>query len=149
VPWYDDISMPALLRAARRTYGTAIRSALEDAGFDDVPRNGVFLLASLARANEPLSEIVKYLGTSKQAAGQLTDTLVARGYLERAVDPADRRRLTVTLTERGSAAARAIRGAADATDAAITAKVGAERIAQTRRTLAALITLRTPEAEPG
>ena len=77
---------------------------------------------------------------SKQAAGQLVDTLVARGYLDRTVDPDDRRRLTVTLTDRGLAAAQAIRTAVDDIDAALLADVGAEHIARTRATLASLIT---------
>ena len=35
--WWDDVVMPAMLESARRTYGMAIRRALLDAGFDDVP----------------------------------------------------------------------------------------------------------------
>ena len=98
--WFDDIAFPALLRGARATYGGAIRAALVDAGFDDVPRNGAFVIGGIARTGAPLGEVVKDLGSSKQAVGQLIDTLVARGYLDRSVDPDDRRRLTVTLTER-------------------------------------------------
>ena len=56
---------------------------------------------------------MRELGVSKQAAGQLVDTLVLRGYLERSVDPEDRRRLTLTLTERGMAAHLATRGERD------------------------------------
>lgn len=140
-PWYEQIVMPALLRHARTTYGAAMRRALEEAGYDDMPRNGMYVVGGLAlgAGDVPLGQLVRELRISKQSAGQLVDTLVMRGYLERAVDPEDRRKLTVRLTERGRAAA-AVQGAArDRIDAALLASVGAEDIARTRRTLAALI----------
>jgi DNA-binding MarR family transcriptional regulator len=131
--------MPALMRAARSVYGSAIRAALGDAGCDDVPRNGVFVLGAMARADAPLSEIVAQLGTSKQTAGQLVDSLVTRGYLSREVDPQDRRRLVVSLTERGEGAATVIRSAIQLVDDALVAKVGSEHVSHTRATLAALV----------
>ena len=75
---------------------------------------------------------------SKQAAGQLVDTLVIRGYMTRAADPADRRRLTLTLTERGLGAAAAIRSAVRQVDADLDRRVGPEYVAHTRAALAAL-----------
>jgi DNA-binding MarR family transcriptional regulator len=137
--WFDDIVFPALLRGARTTYGGAIRSALVDAGFDDVPRNGAFVIGGIARTGAPLGEVVKDLGSSKQAVGQLIDTLVARGYIDRSVDPDDRRRLTVTLTDRGVAAARAVRSAVEGVDKQLAARVSDRHIANTRATLGALI----------
>jgi DNA-binding MarR family transcriptional regulator len=137
--WFDEVAFPALLRAARRAYGSAVREALADAGCDDVPRNGSYVLAAIARAGAPLSQIIQELGVSKQAAGQLVDTLVTRGYLDRAPDPADRRRLTITLTPRGRAAAEVIRAAVGQVDADLARRVGPEYIAHARATLAALI----------
>jgi DNA-binding MarR family transcriptional regulator len=133
------VSIPALLRAARRTYGSAITEALAEVGCDDMPRNGSFVVGAVARTGAALSEIIEGLGVSKQAAGQLVDTLVSRGYLERRVDVDDRRRLTITLTERGQAAAVVIRAAVESVDAELAARVGPEYIAHTRATLAALI----------
>ena len=100
----DDIVFPALLRRARSTYGGAIRDALAEAGFDDIPKNGIYVIGAISRMGAPMATIIRQLGVSKQAAGQLVDALVLRGYLERAVDDEDRRRLTVALTERGRAA---------------------------------------------
>ena len=140
--WSDEAAfpaLPALLRAARRTYGSAVRGALVYAGFDDVPRNGSYVLAAIARTGAPLSQIIQGLGVSKQAAGQLIDTLVTRGYLDRAPDPDDRRRLTITLTGRGHAAAEEIRAAVAQVDADLGRRVGPEYVAHTRATLAALI----------
>ena len=41
---------------------------------------------ALGAGDVPLSRLIQELGVSKQAAGQLVDTLVLRGYLERTVD---------------------------------------------------------------
>jgi DNA-binding MarR family transcriptional regulator len=139
--WYDAVVMPALLRGARDTYGSAIRSALADAAITDLPRNGPFVLGAIARNGTPLSEVITSLGLSKQRAGQLVDTLVDRGYLERALDPADRRRMTVTLTERGQLAANVGRKAVEQVDAALVARVGAQTVSRARAVLGALTAL--------
>jgi DNA-binding MarR family transcriptional regulator len=142
-PEIEEIVMPALLRHARVTYGVAMRNALEEAGFDDVPKNGLYVIGGLALGADdiPLGQLVKELRVSKQAAGQLVDSLVLRGYLERTVDAADRRKLTVALTERGRAAAATQAKARERIDAELLARVGPEDVKRTRRTLAALIDL--------
>ena len=135
----DEVALPALLRAARTVYGAAIRKALSEAGYDDIPRNGIFLIGAIARTGAPLSRIIRELSVSKQAAGQLVDTLVMRGYLAREVDAEDRRRLMVNLSERGRAAAQVSRAAIERIDAALARRVSQEWIAHTRATLLALI----------
>jgi DNA-binding MarR family transcriptional regulator len=140
-PWFEDVVMPALLRHARTTYGAAMRRALEQAGYDDIPGNGLYLIGGLAlgAGNVPLGKLIRDLRVSKQSAGQLVDALVLRGYLTRTVDDEDRRKLTVTLTERGRAAAATQAAARDAIDAELIARVGPDDVASARRTLAALI----------
>jgi len=140
-PWYDDVAMPALMRAARSTYGAAIRDALDEVACEDVPRNGIFVIGAIARGGSPLSEIIRTLGVSKQAAGQLVDTLVVRGYLERTSDPEDRRRMTVSLTDHGQLAASAARSAIDEVDARATERIGTRRMADARAVLGTLIEL--------
>src|SRR5579871_1795147 len=137
----DDIALPVLLRHARNTYGTAMRQALGDAGYDDIPGNGLYVIGGLAleRDDIPLGQLIRELRITKQAAGQLVDTLVTRGYLERAMDKEDRRKLTVKLTERGRAAAETQAAARAKVDTDLLAKVGQEDIDRTRRTLAVLI----------
>src|SRR5579875_1992571 len=112
----DHLRVPlaALLRLARNTLARVIRSALDDAGFDDLPANGPYVISATSGAGVPLAAIIDQLGLSKQAAGHLVDLLVLRGYLDRRVDPADRRRLIVSPTERGTTAAGVIRKAAEA-----------------------------------
>lgn len=140
-PWYETIALPALLRHARNTYGVAMRQALADAGYDDIPGNGLYVIGGLAMdlPEIPLGQLIKELRISKQAAGQLVDTLVTRGYLERAVDKDDRRKLTVNLTELGKAAAEVQRAAREKVDAELLASVGEQDLNRTRRTLAVLI----------
>jgi DNA-binding MarR family transcriptional regulator len=131
-------SLPALLRAGRSTYASRVRAALAEHGFGDVPPNGSYLLSGMARAGSALSSLIERLGVSKQTAGQLVDTLVTRGYLERWVDPTDRRRLLVGLTDRGAAAAAAVRAAVESVDAELGDRVGERRLEEARATLCAL-----------
>src|SRR5262245_23249822 len=125
-PWYENVTMPALLRHARTTYGKAMRNALEAAGYDDIPGNGLYIIGGLAMGagGVPIRQLMRELGITKQGAGQLVDTLVARGYLQRTPDEADRRQLIVTLTERGRAAAETQSAARADVDAALLDRVG-------------------------
>src|ERR1700742_1001704 len=93
----EYVSIPALLRAARGSYGFAIRRELAAAEFDDLPNNSAFVLGGMTTFGLSASDLVKGLGVSKQAASQLIDALVLRGYLTREVDVDDRRRLSIEL----------------------------------------------------
>lgn len=147
-PWYDIVAIPALLRHARNTYGSAMRQALDAAGYTDIPKNGLYVVGGLAfgQGEVPLSQLIRSLRISKQSASQLVDTLVLRGYLERSEDPQDRRRLVVALTARGRAAAAVQAGARERVDAQLAEAIGGAQVAQLRRGLAALIAL---DREPG
>ena len=132
--------MPALLRHARNTYGVAMRAALVKAGYDDIPRNGLYVIGGLALdGDHPLGELIDELQLSKQAAGQLVDTLVERGYLERDVDAEDRRRLNIALSLRGRAAAKVQAAARARIDAELLERVGERNVESARRALIALI----------
>ncbi len=113
----DAMGIPGLLRGARKAYGNAVRDAFIAAGFDDIPRNGAYVLARTHDNPSPLSALTRELGISKQAVSQLIDTMVMRGYLERQEDSEDRRRMLITLTRRGQAAAKVSWEAATAVDA--------------------------------
>lgn len=116
----------------------SVRSTLEDAGYEDLPANGPYVLSATTVAGVPLAEIIERLGLSKQAAGHLVDLLVLRGYLDRQVDPEDRRRLVMVPTERGVAAARLINKTANLLENRLAAVVGHTDLQTTRRTLACL-----------
>jgi DNA-binding MarR family transcriptional regulator len=135
----DEWPLPALLRGARAVFGSAIRRGLAEVGCDDLPPNGPYVLGAIARTGAPLAVVVRQLGVSKQTAGQLVDSLVVRGYLSREVDPDDRRRLVVRLTDRGEAAASLIRSVVETVEAQLEETVGPRRLTHTRETLAAMI----------
>jgi DNA-binding MarR family transcriptional regulator len=146
-PWYEDVPVPQLMREARDVYRHAVVSALAEAGCDDVPRNGAFVLADLdPGGSDPQfssqAEVVTSLGLSKQAASQLIDTLVLRAYLERRNDPVDRRRMEVRLTDRGRTAAIAIRMAIEAVEARLGQLISADELHGLRAGLAAYRTIR-------
>ena len=95
----------------------------------------------------PLGQLVKELGVSKQAVGQLVDTLVLRGYLERKENEEDRRKSNIVLTKRGRAAASIQAAAREKIDAELISRAGQENILRTRRTLALLIDIGRETAE--
>src|SRR5579871_143230 len=55
-----------------------MRIALERAGYDDIPRNGLYVIGALAHAETSLHDIVRALRVSKQAAGRPSRAWVAR-----------------------------------------------------------------------
>ncbi len=134
----EEVVIPALLRTARGSYGDAVRANLVTAGFDDVPRSGPFVLGGMAHRGWSATDMIEALEFTKQAASQLIDTLVVRGYLTRAVNPDDRRRLTIELTDRGRAAAGVVRAAVESVDAELAQMISAEELAGLRAGLLAL-----------
>lgn len=148
-PWFEEVVTPALLRHARTVYGGAMYRALAEAGYDDIPKNGMYVIGGMALGTnaKPLGELIKQLRVSKQAAGQLVDSLVLRGYLKRDEDPNDRRKSNITLTARGRAAAVVQAVAREQIDARLVARVGQEDVQRTRRTLAALIDIGRADLE--
>ncbi|MBS0472706.1 MAG: winged helix-turn-helix transcriptional regulator [Proteobacteria bacterium] len=135
----EEIGTAALLRGARRVYGDAIRAALDDAGYDDVPRNGIFVLSAISRSGTPLAGVVRDMGISKQSGSQLVDALVLRGYLERRDDPADRRRLTIVPSARGREVAAIVSKTVARMNGVVIRRIGKERMQQMREALLAII----------
>jgi DNA-binding MarR family transcriptional regulator len=136
--WYDEVVLPALLRAAWNTYIQAVRSALGEAELDDLPRNGPFVLGGLAQGSGSLTALTQRLGVTKQAASQLVDTLVSRGYLHRGPDPDDRRRMRIELTDRGRFAAGQVRRAVESVDAELAGRLPERELAALRAGLGVL-----------
>jgi DNA-binding MarR family transcriptional regulator len=143
----DEVVIPALLRGARGCYAQAIRVHLEARGLDDMPRNGSFVLGGMAHHGGSAADMIGGLGISKQAASQLIDTLVSRGYLTRRSVPDDRRRVMIELTERGRAAAVAVRDGIADVDAELATMLSPRQLAGLRAGLAALIDIKQRTAE--
>ena len=134
----DPSDIPALLRGARGAYANTIVGSLEAAGFEDLPRNGPFVLGGMANHGGSAVEMIRSLGVTRQAASQLIDMLVLRGYLDRQTNRDDRRRMDIELTERGRAAASVVRAAVKNVDRQLTAMLSQSELAGLRAGLAAL-----------
>jgi DNA-binding MarR family transcriptional regulator len=134
----EEANIPALLRGARGSYAHTIAAYLAVAVCDDLPQNGPFVLGGMANHRASAVDMIRGLGVTRQAASQLIDTLVVRGYLSREVNPADRRRLNIELTDRGRAAAEAIGAAIGQVDEELAAMITPAELAGLRTGLIAL-----------
>jgi DNA-binding MarR family transcriptional regulator len=137
-----EASIPALLRWARGSYAHTITAHLAEAGYEDLPQNGPFVLGGMANHSASAVDMIRGLGVTRQAASQLIDTLVVRGYLSREVNPADRRRLNIELTDRGRAAAEAIAAAIRQVDEEVATMITPAELAGLRAGLTALADIR-------
>ncbi|MGW1739226.1 MarR family winged helix-turn-helix transcriptional regulator [Nocardia sp. NPDC001965] len=99
--------LPLLLLAAAAEVTDTVNRGVADAGFGDIrPAHG-FAFVRMAPDGATVGEIAAHLGVTKQAASQLVEELVKKGYAERNPHPVDARARLITLTERGWAATRA------------------------------------------
>jgi DNA-binding MarR family transcriptional regulator len=144
-----EYSIPTLMRAARGAYAQSIRAELYAIGVDDLPRNGVIMLAGVAASGAARQDLAAELGVTKQAISQLVDVLVSRGYVTREADPDDLRRLALTLTERGEQALSAAAEGVDAVDDQLLDRVGAERVEGLRAALRALAEIKVADRVGG
>jgi len=139
---YEGVPLSALLYATRGTYTAAARRAQAKLGFVDVPAYGQFILNAMEWGGASLESIIRFMGVSKQAVSQSVEMLVDRGYLERGRDASDRRRVTLSLTERGHAAGRAGKAAIEQVDRELQARVGRTAVFHARSVLAALLEIK-------
>jgi DNA-binding MarR family transcriptional regulator len=140
---------PALMRAARGAYARSMRAALQEIGVDDLPRNGAFILAGIDNDGGPRPDLPADLGVTKQAVSQVIDALVSRGYVNRSVDPDDRRRISLELTERGRQVVDAIGRGIDAVDVRLRERASAEVVEAMRTGLAILADIKSADIAAG
>lgn len=139
--WYHEIVLPALLNEARATYGRAMRTALRDAGFDDVPRAGMRLIGGIANNGPAGPDGGRQLGIDSARADRLVETLRVRGYV-RPEDGDDRAGgARWVLTDRGRAAARITAAAVATLDRRLAERIGAADVERLRATLATIVSL--------
>jgi DNA-binding MarR family transcriptional regulator len=108
----DSRALPALLLALSGELVAGIQAGGAARGFDDIrPAHG-FACARLAPDGATVGELAEHLGVTKQAASQLVEELVRKGYVERRPHPTDARARLIVLSERGWACTRAADAAA-------------------------------------
>ena len=108
----EAMALSAALLAAAGELTQRIHDGVVARGFEGLrPAHG-FAFARLARDGATVTDLATHLGVTKQAASQLVDELVRKGYAERQPHPRDARARLVVMTERGWACARAAEAAA-------------------------------------
>lgn len=89
-----------------------LRRGSSDAWLDvDIPLPALRALLAVERGGQLTpSEIADYLGVSRSTCSAILDRLENDGYVERAVNPADRRQFFIAATDAGHAVADGIDG---------------------------------------
>jgi DNA-binding MarR family transcriptional regulator len=90
-----------LLLQAQRASRVRATEKLRTRGHDGLSIAHTNLISSLDLDGTRITTLAERIGISKQAVGHLVLDLEQRGYIERAVDPADRRATIVTFTDAG------------------------------------------------
>ena len=138
MPEQPALQFSALVLALAGELVQGIHDRVLAAGFDDLrPAHG-FAFARISFGGATTGDLAEHLGVTKQAAAQLVDELVRKGYVERTPHPTDARARLLRLTERGWACTRAADAAAVAAVAPYRAALGEERFAALVRDLGAL-----------
>ena len=128
-----------LLRTAYNALSTAIYRHVEQAaGAGLRPAHGNALEMLAVQDGLRLTDIAAQAGMTTQSMGELVDDLVAKGYLRRQEDPADRRAKRIYLTGKGRKTAAAGEAATRQAEEQIQAALGPGQYQQLRRNLAAI-----------
>ena len=102
-----------LLLGAARALVDGIDAGVRARGFTDVrPAHG-FAFALLSAGGATTVDLAQHLDVTKQAASQMVEELVTKGYVERRPHPVDARARLVVLTDKGWACTRAADEAAE------------------------------------
>jgi DNA-binding MarR family transcriptional regulator len=131
-PAEEAIAFSATLLAAAGALVATINAGVIARGFDDVrPAHG-FAFTRMAPDGATVSEIADHLGFTRQAASQLVDEMVRKGYADRRPHPLDARARLIVLTERGWACTRAAEAAAADAVRPLAAAIGERRMRMLR-----------------
>jgi DNA-binding MarR family transcriptional regulator len=128
-----------LLRTAYNAISAVIyRHVAQAAGAGLRPAHGNALEMLAVQDGLRLTDIAAQAGMTPQSMGELVEDLVAKGYLRRQEDPADRRAKRIYLTSQGRQAADAGEVATRQAEDQIQAALGPRQYQQLRRNLAAI-----------
>ncbi len=108
---HDPEALAFGLLSVSRALVDGITAGVRARGFLDVrPAHG-FAFARLAPDGATITQLAEHLDVTRQAAAQLVDELVAKGYVQRGRHPDDARARLITLTSKGWACTRAAEAA--------------------------------------
>jgi DNA-binding MarR family transcriptional regulator len=112
---------------------------LERRGYGDYRPSDAVVFRRLLRGPTAVGRLDEVLGASRQAARKVVGGLEQRHYVTTERDPADARRLIVSLTKAGEAYARAVVEVIEALNLELTEQVDSEDLAAARSVLLAVI----------
>ncbi|MFI6492663.1 MarR family winged helix-turn-helix transcriptional regulator [Streptomyces sp. NPDC050564] len=108
----EAMALSAALLAVAGELTQRIHEGVVARGFEGLrPAHG-FAFTRLAPDGATVTDLAAHLGVTKQAASQLVEELVRKGFVERRPHPDDARARLIVLTERGWACTRAAEEAA-------------------------------------
>ena len=136
----DLLDLPVLLLNAARTLVDGIDAGVRARGFADVrPAHG-FAFVRISGDGATVGQLAEHLDVTKQAASQMVEELVTKGYVERRPHPDDARARLIVLTPKGWACTRAAEEAATDLLRPWADALGPERLAALRGDLSRLAT---------
>ena len=142
-------STPTLLRTAYNVLSAAIYRAVSQAGAPGLrPAHGNAMEMLAIEDGLRLTDIAARAGMAPQSMGELVDDLVAKGYLRRLEDPADRRAKRIYLTALGHRTVLASQEAVRQAEEQIQALLGPRQYDQLRLNLARIAELERPGPNP-
>ncbi|GIH93357.1 MarR family winged helix-turn-helix transcriptional regulator [Planobispora siamensis] len=132
-----DLSLVALFAGWAMT--EEVQRRLADDGFGGLRFNDGVVIQHLLRAPLSITALAERMGVTQQAASKAVGDMERRGLLTREPAPGDARTRLLRLTPHATAAVEAARVRRAALDAELAERFGADRIAETRAVLAAVL----------
>ncbi len=118
------------------------------AGYPDIRPADSRVFENLDPDGTRLTELAARAQMTHQSMGELVDSLVMRGYLERQADPADRRARLVCLTPRGRDLMRLAIGELAEIESTWLERIGGDTGCDARAALARALREHTPTVKP-
>jgi DNA-binding MarR family transcriptional regulator len=135
----DRFATAALVLGATTQLVEGIQAGVAAHGFTDVrPAHG-FAFVRISRGDATMVDVADHLGISKQAASQMVELLVQRGYVDRTRHPTDARASVLSLTPKGWGCTKAAEDAADKTIAEWEQAAGPAQIRALAATLSVVV----------
>lgn len=128
-----------LLGLAFSAFATELRTALAEAGFEQLPKSFGYVARNIAREPLTLAELAARLGMTSPGALKIVQEMETAGYLERATDPSDARAKRHRLTEQGRAALAAARAFHRRFERDLASRIGATKAKAFREALVDLV----------
>ncbi len=142
----DELNIGLLLFIPYRAMENRVIDTLRAAGYGDITTAQMKLVQRIAPDGTRLTELAEQAQVTKQTAGFLVDQLEKAGWVERVIDPTDKRARLVRISDRGMRAVPIANAAVAEVEAEWTRHLGKQRMDQLRRALTQLREITDPYA---